>query len=140
MVDGWWWPDSVVPVPIALQGDGKVVVVGTASTWQGGFYTTSAVVAGSTEMYMEPVGIYNIADSESAAYEATAISYMYQRGMDLDPASRRGVYSLSQLCPHFGKAARSRFYALMVPVLSERCDAVQALSRQLSRTPGHRRD
>jgi len=39
-------------------------------------------VTGSTVMCMEPVGIYHIADPEFAAIDATAISYMYQRGLD----------------------------------------------------------
>jgi ADP-ribosylglycohydrolase len=36
---------------------------------------------------MEPVGIYHIADREFAAIDATAISYMYQRGLDVVAAS-----------------------------------------------------
>jgi ADP-ribosylglycohydrolase len=41
-----------------------------------------SVVTGSTVMCMEPVGIYHIADTEFAAIDATAIAYMYQRGLD----------------------------------------------------------
>jgi ADP-ribosylglycohydrolase len=41
-----------------------------------------SVVTGSTVMCMEPVGIYHLADPEFAAIDATAISYMYQRGLD----------------------------------------------------------
>jgi ADP-ribosylglycohydrolase len=40
-------------------------------------------VTGSTVMCMEPVGIYHLADPEFAAIDATAISYMYQRGLDV---------------------------------------------------------
>jgi len=39
-------------------------------------------VTGSTVMCMEPVGIYHAADPDYAAIDATAISYMYQRGLD----------------------------------------------------------
>ena len=39
-------------------------------------------VTGSTVMCMEPVGIYHAGDPEFAALDATAISYMYQRGLD----------------------------------------------------------
>ena len=45
------------------------------------------VVTGSTVMCMEPVGIYHIADPEFAAIDATAISYMYQRGLDVTAAA-----------------------------------------------------
>ena len=41
-----------------------------------------SVVTGSTVMCMEPVGIYHMNDPEYAAIDATAISYMYQRGTD----------------------------------------------------------
>jgi ADP-ribosylglycohydrolase len=41
-----------------------------------------SVVTGSTVMCMEPVGVYHLADPEYAAIDATAISYMYQRGRD----------------------------------------------------------
>ncbi|MBQ0106228.1 MAG: ADP-ribosylglycohydrolase family protein, partial [Armatimonadetes bacterium] len=44
-------------------------------------------VTGSTVMCMEPVGIYHVADPENARIDATAISYMYQRGLDLDCAA-----------------------------------------------------
>ena len=43
-------------------------------------------VTGSTVMCMEPVGIFHIADVENARIDAKAISYMYQRGLDLDCA------------------------------------------------------
>lgn len=41
------------------------------------------VVTGSTVMCMEPVGLYHIDDSEFARIDAKAISYMYQRGLDV---------------------------------------------------------
>ncbi len=44
-------------------------------------------VTGSTVMCMEPVGIYHLADPEYAAIDATAISYMYQRGADVTAAT-----------------------------------------------------
>ncbi len=46
-----------------------------------------AVVTGSTVMCMEPVGIFHAADPEFAAIDATAISYMYQRGLDVVAAT-----------------------------------------------------
>lgn len=42
-----------------------------------------SVVTGSTVMCMEPVGVYHFADPEFAAIDATAVSYMYQRGLDV---------------------------------------------------------
>jgi len=42
-----------------------------------------SVVTGSTVMCMEPVGLFHLCDPEFAAIDATAISYMYQRGRDL---------------------------------------------------------
>ncbi len=44
------------------------------------------VVTGSTVMCMEPVGIYHLADADYAIIDATAISYMYQRGLDVTAA------------------------------------------------------
>ena len=41
-----------------------------------------SVVTGSTVMCMEPVGLYHMGDPDYAAIDATAISYMYQRGSD----------------------------------------------------------
>jgi len=41
-----------------------------------------SVVTGSTVMCMEPVGLYHMCDPDYAAIDATAISYMYQRGTD----------------------------------------------------------
>ena len=45
------------------------------------------VVTGSTVMCMEPAGLFNIADPSWAAIDATAISYMYQRGLDVAAAA-----------------------------------------------------
>ncbi|MDO8587220.1 MAG: ADP-ribosylglycohydrolase family protein [Armatimonadota bacterium] len=45
-----------------------------------------SVVTGSTVMCMEPVGIYHLADPENAGIDAKAISYMYQRGLDVTAA------------------------------------------------------
>lgn len=45
------------------------------------------VVTGSTVMCMEPVGMYNLADPMWAAQDATAIAYMYQRGLDVTAAA-----------------------------------------------------
>ncbi|MCM8822711.1 MAG: ADP-ribosylglycohydrolase family protein [Candidatus Omnitrophica bacterium] len=42
-----------------------------------------SVVTGSTVMCMEPVGMYHIGDSQYASIDAKAISYMYQRGLDV---------------------------------------------------------
>lgn len=44
-------------------------------------------VTGSAVMCIEPVGMYNIADPDDAYVEAKAISYMYQRGLDVVVAS-----------------------------------------------------
>jgi len=46
-----------------------------------------SVVTGSTVMCMEPVGMYHLADPEFAAIDATAVSYMYQRGLDVVAAT-----------------------------------------------------
>jgi len=46
-----------------------------------------SVVTGSTVMCMEPVGIYHLADPQWAAIDATAVSYMYQRGLDVTAAA-----------------------------------------------------
>lgn len=45
------------------------------------------VVTGSTVMCMEPAGLYNGVDPEFAGIDAAAISYMYQRGLDVAVAS-----------------------------------------------------
>ncbi|MCL2701342.1 MAG: ADP-ribosylglycohydrolase family protein [Phycisphaerae bacterium] len=41
------------------------------------------IVTGSTVMCLEPAGMYNVADPAWAAQDAVAISYMYQRGLDV---------------------------------------------------------
>jgi ADP-ribosylglycohydrolase len=46
-----------------------------------------SVVTGSTVMCMEPVGVYHLADAEFAAIDATAVSYLYQRGLDVTAAA-----------------------------------------------------
>jgi ADP-ribosylglycohydrolase len=46
-----------------------------------------SIVTGSTVMCMEPVGIYNASDPTWAAIDATAVSYMYQRGLDVTAAA-----------------------------------------------------
>jgi len=46
-----------------------------------------SIVTGSTVMCMEPVGIYNAGDPQWAAADATAVSYMYQRGLDVTAAA-----------------------------------------------------
>lgn len=45
------------------------------------------IVTGSTVMCMEPVGIYHLCDPTNAYIDATSISYMYQRGLDVVSAS-----------------------------------------------------
>jgi ADP-ribosylglycohydrolase len=45
-----------------------------------------SVVTGSTVMCMEPVGMYHLCDPEYASIDAGAISYMYQRGLDVTAA------------------------------------------------------
>lgn len=45
------------------------------------------IVTGSTVMCMEPVGIYHLCDPINAYIDATSISYMYQRGLDVVSAS-----------------------------------------------------
>jgi ADP-ribosylglycohydrolase len=46
-----------------------------------------SVVTGSTVMCLEPVGMFNLADPEWAAQDATAVAYMYQRGLDVTAAA-----------------------------------------------------
>ena len=41
------------------------------------------VVTGATVMCFEPVGIYHLADPDNAVIDATAIAYLYQRGLDV---------------------------------------------------------
>lgn len=57
------------------------------------------VVTGSTVMCMEPVGAYHLADPEFAAIDATAISYMYQRGLDVIAASMMAATTAEALRP-----------------------------------------
>lgn len=45
------------------------------------------LVTGSSVMCMEPVGLYHLADPHSAYVDATAISYMEQRGLDVTAAA-----------------------------------------------------
>ena len=49
---------------------------------------------------MEPVGIYNVADPEYAAIDATAISYMYQRGLDMATAANLAATVAEALRPN----------------------------------------
>ena len=58
-----------------------------------------SVVTGSTVMCMEPVGIYNIADPEWAFIDAVAVSYMYQRGLDLLAAANLAATVAEALRP-----------------------------------------
>lgn len=44
-------------------------------------------VTGSTVMCFEPIGLYHLGDPEFAAQDATAVSYMYQRGLDVVAAA-----------------------------------------------------
>jgi ADP-ribosylglycohydrolase len=46
-----------------------------------------SVVTGSTVMCMEPVGIFHMGDPAFAAIDAQAVSYMYQRGLDVVAAT-----------------------------------------------------
>jgi ADP-ribosylglycohydrolase len=46
-----------------------------------------SMVTGSTVMCMEPVGTYHLCDPQNAYIDATSISYMYQRGLDVVAAS-----------------------------------------------------
>lgn len=59
-----------------------------------------SVVTGSTVMCMEPVGIYNIADPAYASMDATSISYMYQRGLDVLAAANLAATVAEALRPH----------------------------------------
>jgi ADP-ribosylglycohydrolase len=57
------------------------------------------VVTGSTVMCLEPVGMYNLADPEWAAQDATAIGYMYQRGLDVVAAEMLAATTANALRP-----------------------------------------
>jgi len=41
------------------------------------------IVTGSTAMCMEPAGTYHLCEPANAFIDGTAISYMYQRGLDV---------------------------------------------------------
>ncbi|MHB9027070.1 MAG: ADP-ribosylglycohydrolase family protein, partial [Armatimonadota bacterium] len=56
-------------------------------------------VTGSTVMCMEPVGAYHLADPEWAQIDATAISYMYQRGLDVTAAAILAAATAEALSP-----------------------------------------
>ena len=58
-----------------------------------------SVVTGSTVMCMEPVGMYNAADPEFAVIDATAVSYMYQRGLDVSAAANMAAAVAEALRP-----------------------------------------
>jgi ADP-ribosylglycohydrolase len=57
------------------------------------------VVTGSTVMCLEPAGLFNIADPAWAAIDATAISYMYQRGLDVVAAAMMAATVAEALRP-----------------------------------------
>jgi ADP-ribosylglycohydrolase len=57
------------------------------------------VVTGSTVMCLEPTGLFNIADPAWAAIDATAISYMYQRGLDVTAAAMMAATVAEALRP-----------------------------------------
>jgi|GEM_PF-351416 len=46
-----------------------------------------SVVTGSTVMALEPVGVFHAMDGDFAAIDATAVAYMYQRGLDVTAAA-----------------------------------------------------
>jgi hypothetical protein len=56
-----------------------------------------SVVTGSTVMCMEPVGLYHLGDGEFAAIDARAISYLYQRGLDVSAACMLATISRMSL-------------------------------------------
>jgi len=57
------------------------------------------VVTGSTVMCMEPVGLYHLCDPENAYMDATSISHMYQRGLDVTAASILAASTAEALRP-----------------------------------------
>lgn len=59
-----------------------------------------SMVTGSTVMCMEPVGVYNLCDPKNAYIDATAISYMYQRGLDVTAAAILAASVAEALNPH----------------------------------------
>jgi ADP-ribosylglycohydrolase len=56
-------------------------------------------VTGSTVMCMEPVGLYHLADPAYAALDATAVSYMYQRGLDVTAAAMLAATTAEAMRP-----------------------------------------
>lgn len=58
-----------------------------------------SVVTGSTVMCMEPVGMFNLGDPAWAVQDATAISYMYQRGLDVTCAAMLAATVANALRP-----------------------------------------
>ena len=50
-------------------------------------------------MCLEPVGVYHAADPEFAAIDATAVSYMYQRGLDMVSATMMAATVAEALQP-----------------------------------------
>ncbi|MDD5706396.1 MAG: ADP-ribosylglycohydrolase family protein, partial [Kiritimatiellae bacterium] len=56
-------------------------------------------VTGSTVMCMEPVGLYRLGDPEGACIDATAVSYMYQRGLDVTAAAILAAATANALRP-----------------------------------------
>ncbi len=56
-------------------------------------------VTGSTVMCMEPVGAYHLGDPDWAVIDATAVSYMYQRGMDMIAATILAVATAEAFTP-----------------------------------------
>jgi ADP-ribosylglycohydrolase len=56
-------------------------------------------VTGSTVMCLEPVGVYHAADPEFAAIDAAAVSYMYQRGLDMVSAAMMAATVAEALQP-----------------------------------------
>jgi ADP-ribosylglycohydrolase len=59
-----------------------------------------SVVTGSTVMCLEPVGIFNLADPAWAAQDATAVAYMYQRGLDVTAAAMLAATTANALRVH----------------------------------------
>ncbi len=56
-------------------------------------------VTGSTVMCMEPVGVYHLGDPQWAQIDATAISYMYQRGLDVTTAAILAAATAEAMTP-----------------------------------------
>jgi len=58
------------------------------------------IVTGSTVMCLEPVGMFNLADPIWAAQDATAVAYMYQRGLDVVAAAMLAATTANALRAH----------------------------------------